>query len=78
MQLLPISTKSCDLESRSGRGVRLVYRCLTPLSTIFQLYRGGQFLHAFLQSSRSHLGRERMLVELITIYAIIAYQHKKL
>ena len=34
--------------------------------------------HAFLQSSRSHLGRERMLVELITIYAINAYQHKKL
>jgi hypothetical protein len=56
--------------------------CLTPLSTIFQLYRGHWqsvlLVHetgVLLKKGRGHRGRDRMLVRFITNYAISAYHH---
>ena len=36
-------TKRITVQQVSLKGQDYGYRCLTPLSTIFQLYRGGQF-----------------------------------
>jgi hypothetical protein len=63
--------------------------CLSPLSTIFQLYRGGKnvsrvnlilenvriFLSISLVYWRGRRGRDRMIVGFTTTYAISACHH---